>query len=578
MNKRRLFNIGIFRKVIFIFSIIVISEFFISKPVKAATFYLSPATKKVSVGDIVTVSLYINTQEKTINNAEANIQFPPDLIEVISINSKSSIFSLWVEQPSFSNTNGSISFNGGVPNPGYVGKSGQVLNINFRTKKTGEATLLYNGAAIRENDGLGTDILSGQASATISITSVVAEPEKPKTEEKPITAEPVKPITKPSETTPVIYSDTYPNQNSWYSQKDGIVFWKVPTKAKTVQTFLDFSSDTTPTVTYTPPISQKSINLSEGIWYFHLRYFIDSKWTPTAHYKIRIDSTPPEDLNIIVDKSNNCLPVLSLKAGDALSGIDYFDVFVDDLPVIKILGKEAELPISLPQLTPGQHQVMVSVFDRAGNKKEASTDFDIEKTLAPVIFSRDTNIKAGERAKITGKTTQPQAIVKIIVQSSSGNEVAHDIVTDENGNFSFISEPINQPGNYLVWVYQVACDGQIGEMTEKYSLSVELPVIISACHCPIGASCLKYQILSLVLGIILLVFIIFGTYKYLSLRKRFNTLAKNSNLVFDLLVEKANKEISVLEKSQKKKSAKSKENKAISNLKDIVEKIESIKK
>lgn len=521
MNKRRLFSKKIYRKYFFIFSIIFVSGFFFVSSVKAATFYLKPSASEVYVGDLATVSLFINTQDKTINNAEAIIQFPPDLVEVLSVSSKSSIFSLWVEQPSFSNTNGTISFNGGVPNPGYAGKSGQVLTINLRTKQVGEATFLYSGAAIRENDGLGTDILNGQSSATISIIGVAAEPEIPPTSEV------TPPALKPGDITPRIYSETYPNQNNWYSEKDGIMTWKVPVNTKSVQTALDSFSKTVPSVTYAPPINQKSISISEGTWYFHLRYSVDNKWTPIAHYKIRIDTTPPEDLSIIVDQTNKCAPVLSLKASDALSGIGYYNIFIDNLPAIKVLAKDAESPISIPQLGTGNHQVTVTAFDRAGNTKVASTAIEIEQAPAPVIFSRDSNIKVGESLKITGKADQPKALVKVIFKSASGNEVTYDVVTNENGEFSFLSDPINLPGDYQVWIYQSGCNNQNGQATEKYKFTVEIPVVIESCHCPAKVSCAKYLILAFVLGMILSALVSYGLYKYITLKKRIRRWLRN---------------------------------------------------
>jgi hypothetical protein len=127
------------------------------------------------VGNIITMKVYVNTLGKSINNADAIIQFPTDMLDVISITKNSSIFSLWVEEPSFSNNIGTITFNGGVPSPGYTGQSGYIVSVTFKAKKQGTASILFTDGSVRENDGLGTDILTGKNGSTIQIIAPVVE-------------------------------------------------------------------------------------------------------------------------------------------------------------------------------------------------------------------------------------------------------------------------------------------------------------------------------------------------------------------------------------------------------------------
>ena len=111
----------------------------------------------------------VDTLGKAINNVESIIQFPSDLLEVISLDSNSSIFSIWAEQPNFSNNAGRITFNGGIPNPGFQGSAGKILSIIFKTKKAGIASVIFSNSAVRENDGLGTDILNERFGSNINI-------------------------------------------------------------------------------------------------------------------------------------------------------------------------------------------------------------------------------------------------------------------------------------------------------------------------------------------------------------------------------------------------------------------------
>lgn len=139
----------------------------------AATLSFSPSSSSVSAGNIISARVVVNTLGEAINNAEASIQFPSNLLEVVSVSKSSSIFSLWVEEPTFSNSSGTVRFNGGVANPGYSGSNGSLVSITFRAKKPGTASILFADAAVRKNDGLGTDILTGAGQASFNISKAV---------------------------------------------------------------------------------------------------------------------------------------------------------------------------------------------------------------------------------------------------------------------------------------------------------------------------------------------------------------------------------------------------------------------
>lgn len=176
-------------KYLFIIILLVIVSFIFTNKIYAASLSIFPSSSTVSVGNIVSVKVVVNTNGKSINNGEATIQFPVDMLEVVSITNGSSIFTLWVEEPKFSNTTGKISFNGGVPNPGFNGASGYIATFTFKAKKQGLASVIFTDAAVRENDGLGTDILSVKNGSSLKI-------EAPKVIEEPKIITPITPIRK----------------------------------------------------------------------------------------------------------------------------------------------------------------------------------------------------------------------------------------------------------------------------------------------------------------------------------------------------------------------------------------------
>jgi len=142
-----------------------------------------------------------------MNAAQSTIYFPTDKLSVISVGTKNSIFSLMVETPTFSNQSGNAGFSGIVLNPGYTGKSGRLVTINFAAKALGKATISIGASQVLANDGVGTNILTGRGSATINII------EKAKVEPKPEVKPEVKPTTTPkiattTPTTTIIYVTT----------------------------------------------------------------------------------------------------------------------------------------------------------------------------------------------------------------------------------------------------------------------------------------------------------------------------------------------------------------------------------
>jgi len=86
-------NRSILKTISAVFLLLIIS-LLVSSKTEAASLYLSPASSTVSVGNIFSVKVIVNTSGKPINNAESIIQFPVDMLEVVSVSKSSSIFSL----------------------------------------------------------------------------------------------------------------------------------------------------------------------------------------------------------------------------------------------------------------------------------------------------------------------------------------------------------------------------------------------------------------------------------------------------------------------------------------------------
>lgn len=153
--------------------------------VDAASLSFYPASGSYNVGSSFTVGVYVSSSDQSINAASGVISFPTDMLEVSSISKNGSIFTIWADEPSYSNGAGTVSFEGLVPNPGFIGSSGKIITITFRVKSTGTPSLRFSSASTLANDGRGTNVIKGIGTAqfTLGIAAapavIKADKEKP---------------------------------------------------------------------------------------------------------------------------------------------------------------------------------------------------------------------------------------------------------------------------------------------------------------------------------------------------------------------------------------------------------------
>ena len=155
--------------------LIFIVFFAIPHLAQAASIYFSPSGGTYGVGKTFSVYVIVSSADKAMNAVSANLSFPADLLSVTSISKTNSIVNFWVQEPSYSNSSGTISLEGVVLNPGYVGTAGRVATITFRAKDSGAARVAFSSGDVLANDGLGTSILATLGSGTYTLTESGAE-------------------------------------------------------------------------------------------------------------------------------------------------------------------------------------------------------------------------------------------------------------------------------------------------------------------------------------------------------------------------------------------------------------------
>jgi len=517
---------------------------------EAATLYFSPSSGAYTVGGTLSVNVYVLSADQAMNAASGVISFPQDKLEVTSLSKTGSIFILWVQEPSFLNSVGTINFEGIVLNPGFTGAAGKIITTNFKVKAAGVATLNFSSGSVLANDGKGTNILANMNSGTYTLKPVTITP--PAEEILP-EEEYVAPPTVGVPAAPVVSSPTHPDENKWYSNNDPEFSWKLPSDVDGgVSIYFSKSPTSNPGPLPDGLFSTKSYeNVEDGIWYFHIKLRNSYGWGPITHRKVLIDTTPPLPFEIDVQREDptDPQPILNFETTDELSGIEYYEMKIGEgepFPAEKIKTKSYKLP---PQ-APGEHPIELKVYDKAINFVLASTNINVLPIETPKITKFPTDLTPGQNLTLEGESL-PEAIIEVFVQKKGEKEpTVEETKAEGEGNWSFVSSKALEKGDYEAWVEAQDKRGALSYPTEKLTISVNLPPFIK-----FGTMAISYFMImaTLIVLIATAIIIIFYTWYRISLwRKRLRTETKELSQAiygaFKALREEVQEQIEYLDK------------------------------
>ncbi|MCK4554534.1 hypothetical protein KAU19_06290, partial [Candidatus Parcubacteria bacterium] len=406
-----------------------------------ASLYLAPSSGSYTIGNTFSIDVRVNTGEASVNAAQGSLVFSADKLEVISISKTGSIFNLWTAEPSFSNSSGAINFAGGAPSPGYNGTAGKIITVVFKAKLVGDVAINFSSGAVLANDGKGTNILTSMGGGKYSIS-----PKTTKEETKP---DPIIPKVDTKETKtkedkeaakffntepPEITSLTHPDQGAWSSSNDVIFKWDLPYEANGVSVLLNESPTSNP-----GPVSDGLFSIKEyanvdgGVWYFHLKIKSGSVWSEISHFKIQIDTKPPEPFSVnVIQKEKADLPAIYFKTTDAVSGIDRHEIQISDQ---FFTVKPEKDTFQIPVLPPGKYPVIVKAIDKAGNETTAVADVGVQPIEAPVIKNYLRELKSSGQFFISG-TALPDVHVSIFIQSENKDKIiTRTVQVDSKGDW-----------------------------------------------------------------------------------------------------------------------------------------------
>ncbi|MFZ2072627.1 MAG: hypothetical protein WAV10_03035, partial [Minisyncoccia bacterium] len=271
-----------------------------------------------------------------------------------------------------------VSFEGVIPNPGFIGTKGRILSITFKVKSTFQAELSFSSASVLANDGLGTNVLTNSLSSNFTLNSSVVIPT---TETEPLVSSSKVP------SAALITSTTHSDQEKWYNNNNPSFKWTLPEDITGVRIYGDQNPNTElPKTSQGLSTSHTYKNTANGVWYFHVRLRNSAGWNNTTHFKFNIDTTPPEPFSIeFLDGQETSVtkPRLAFNATDSISGIDHYEITINGTRTEASLEAGKNNTYILLNQTPGEKNISVKAFDKAGNFFETKGKFTVIAEKCP---------------------------------------------------------------------------------------------------------------------------------------------------------------------------------------------------
>ncbi len=553
----------------YLWSLIFLFALWCGAPISsyAASLSLSPQSGSYTVGSTFTVSVLVSSAE-SLNAVSGIVSYPKDKLAVTGISKAGSILNLWVQEPSFSNSDGVASFEGVVLNTGYSGSGGKAVTLTFSVIAPGEASVSFSSGMALANDGEGSDILEDLRSAryTLQASAPVVAPESSVDEVVPRAG-----------AAPAIESSTHRDQESWYSVRNASFAWKNPEGVTATRLLIDEEPLSAPNVVYAEALESKDVrDLEDGVWYFHAETKVDGAWSESGHFKVQIDTVSPTSVSIAeIARTDTTDPVarFTLSADDDRSGIASFAVVIDGGPEVEVSYAD-DATFTTPPLTAGAHTATLIARDRAGNETKAEIPFIIAPISAPTITKYPSRLLTGEALVISGDAVD--GTVHVLLEG----EGVHENFTAEarSGTFTLTGNPSLKKGVYRLSAHVVDLRGATSPKSEIVVMSVEGGAFVRWGTFTISVLSVIVPLVGLValLGLTL----VFAWHKFLHLRRVQVREIKEAQAVvhkaFTLFREDIDTHIEALEKARKRRILTREEKKLLKALSKNAEEAEAV--
>lgn len=123
--------------------------------IQAARVYFEPSGDKYKVGDNVPISIFVDTENESINAVELGLNIPK-LLRIKDISKNGSIIQLWIQEPSYSEN--TVQLIGGIPS-GIKTTKGLIGKIYLEASAIGQGSIGFlPNSSVLLNDGNGTKL------------------------------------------------------------------------------------------------------------------------------------------------------------------------------------------------------------------------------------------------------------------------------------------------------------------------------------------------------------------------------------------------------------------------------------
>ena len=354
----------------------------------AATLQIYPASSTCYVGETCPIDVLVSSTDQAMNAVSGVIIFPESKLQVASLSKVDSIFSFWIQEPSFTAT--SSTFEGIVLNPGFTGSPGNIISIVFNAVSSGTANLSFLSGDVLANDGEGTSILEDLQDGILNIETRPEdeddEDDSEDDDEPDDDGDDDDTPTDPGDTdddtggdtdtggvsnqlplSPEISSPTHPNSDNWYSNGTAIFNWPSLEDIENVKISISPILGDEPLNIYSATNSKEFTVTDDGIWYLHAQLKNNNGWGEVSHFRFQVDTKKPTYFNIERLVSEEKLSGEFLfDAYDDTSGIDHYVIVIDKQEPI-IWWDDGTHIFKTSKLMPGEHLITVSVVDKANN-------------------------------------------------------------------------------------------------------------------------------------------------------------------------------------------------------------------
>jgi hypothetical protein len=227
---------------------------------------------------------------------------------------------------------------------------------------------------------------------------------------------------------PMVSSPSHP-VDEWSDKREVILQWHSEQPVSGIVGYsysFDQKPDTIPSILSNQQTSIRFSDISDGVWYFHLRAQSGvGLWSEPARYKVFVDSTPPKlAITYPADGSRPQTAVVEYygEASDATSGVDAtsFAYRLGDIEWHPFTN-DAELPDwrdsdEIPHTETGEQTLSLRIRDLAGNETITVSRFGIQGEIPPTsVFA-----VGGVVYRADSKTVAPDGIIVRVLNVNTG--------------------------------------------------------------------------------------------------------------------------------------------------------------